>query len=134
MNRSLWDNLHNLWIITFESSWLNSENWLAVKWLLFYIYNGAVLYCRHIPMTFQPKTIQKSNLPHPKQLKTVNRSRSTDPGPQIPVQDIKYILYQLIFYLQFHGYGLLTVDQLNRKNVKILKSQYFYSIFFTFQW
>ena len=48
-----------IWLFwTYESSWLNPESSHVV---IFYIYNGAVLiHCRHIPMTFQPKTIQKS--------------------------------------------------------------------------
>ena len=69
-----------IWLFwTYESSWLNPESSHVV---IFYIYNGAVLiHCRHIPMTFQPKTIQKA-----RNHILSNWRRSTDHGPRILVR------------------------------------------------
>ena len=58
-----WRRIWLFW--TYESSWLNQEKMTFTEsfshMFICYIYNGAVLiHCRHISMTFQPKTIQKS--------------------------------------------------------------------------
>ena len=66
-------------------------------------------------MTFQPKTIQKS-MPATFHI-LCNRRRSTY-GPQIPIQDIKNILYQMISFLQFkqnHCFYFLCCNNYNSR-------------------
>ena len=76
--------------------------------VIFYIYNGAVLiHCRHIPMSHSLWLIgydfpaENNSKIYARNHILCNWRRSTDPGPRISIQDIKYILYQMIPFLQF---------------------------------
>ena len=66
-------------------------------------------------MTFQPKTIQKSM---PATFHILCNRRWSTYGPKIPIQDIKYFLYQMISFLQFkhnHCFYFLCCNNYNSR-------------------